>query len=71
MITDCPSGKVRYPTRHWAEHFATRLNAAGRYARAYDCEECGGAHVTSARFAHREWRATWMEAGVDAWEDVE
>lgn len=51
---DCPSGKIRWPSQHWATHFAyERGNRAP--VRVYYCPECGGWHQTSQPFAHREW----------------
>lgn len=73
MTTDCPSGKPRYPSFTWAIRFAIiykrlrsrRYGHKRRGPRAYHCPECGGFHLTTASFAHRDMMFRRLESKGD------
>lgn len=51
MASSCPTGKVRHPDRASAEIARQRVSVKARRnhaaARAYECGQCGGWHLTS------------------------
>lgn len=54
-MPDCPSGKIRYPSSRWAIWMARLIRTDTKSSqRPYRCPECGGWHLTSASFSHRE-----------------